>query len=1491
MMRSRLWLWMLGCVLSCSMASGQVINEIRSDQDGSDTDEYFEIFGPAGTSLDGIFMISIGDGAGGSGIVENVTDLTGNAIPGSGFFLVAETSPMPILGATPDLVASLAYENDDNVTHLLVENFTGLPGDDLDTNDDGVLDTMPWSNELDRIAMVEEANPPTATEFHYGPPEIGPIFAVGADRAPGHIWRCPDGTGAWMGEAPDGVVTGNTDTAGGPNTCSNCPQPMLGTPVSDCVANTVTLSWAMDAWMSIEVFRDGSSIAMLGGGATSYVDTTPVIGTNHSYEVVGTCASGFGGSSVSVAHCVCPDITLVSCSADCVAGTVDLVWSNNGNTFAGGIEVRRNGSMITTLGTAAESYVDMPPANGTYTYEIIASCGGTLMTSSITCGVLYCVSPPAVTINEIRIDDPSTDNEEYFELSGPPSAALTGISYIVIGEGTGGSGVIELVLDLSAYSIGASGFFTLGDAGGLTLGTPDVDFGSNNLFENSDNVTHLLVANFSGANGDDLDTNDDGVLDATPWDELDRIALVEEPNPPTSTEFHYGPPQIGPDFSFVPGHVYRCPDGTGPWFIGDFTPGVNDTLGATNGSCMGLCETPQLSTPIADCVANTVTLNWLPGTWASIEVRRDGMPIAVGLPGTDVMYVDTTPVQGSTYFYEVVGTCQGAMGMAGVSVDFCTCPPIASFAASSDCVANTVLVSWGANAYNSIELFRDGASIAMLPGTATDFLDTTVAIATTYSYEVVGDCGTMGTSSATLSHDHCVCDAPTALNCSVGATDVMLTWDNNGLMYAGGIEVFRNGASVATLGGGAQSYTDVPPVAGAYTYEVVATCIPDSASVTCGVLFGGAPAPLVTLSEIRINSPHQCTATTTPACVPSVFLDEEYFELAGAPGTSLAGLTYVVLGDGAAGAGVVEFVLDLGAYAINANGFFVAAEDVLDGSPATSSVPGIGVIGTHDVLVNLNFENGDDVTHMLVANFSGADGQDLDTDDDGVLDITPWDSVVDSVGADSFFDAGQLYGFENIDQVNTGATMLARCPGSLAGGEWRPFTFGTNGVVDTPGTANACPSCFEILDLVCSVDCATGDTVLTWVNGSNYTNGITVTRDGMVLATLPAGTTTYSDPNPGANSYVYDVQGDCSMGSTQVSCNLLSGGQYTGQTNVIYEGEMAGGSVASAVALEDSLSQLGQATYKTGDLEGFVCSTQLGCGDVLWVMLGTFPNRHFLTQAEGQLLVDVLSQGASVYLEGAGAHAFAPTTPFDDYNGLDDTMMLLPGAFGADDSLTELDGLMFDSLDFTAAVNIPYMQDNAAGEDFTDALIADTAGTDIPDGQAGLLWRNSPDALPDPLAIETDYGVASYFKTDGANGGTYGDVITSSFELGGYNNGDLLSIQGLVSDYLAALTSPVCGPVGDEFQRGDCNNDDSKNIADPVRLLNFLFPPAPPPTPLDCGDACDANDDGSLNIADAVAMLSTLFPTGPPIAWIDPDLCGLDPTADSIDCVGYSHCP
>ena len=215
-----------------------------------------------------------------------------------------------------------------------------------------------------------------------------------------------------------------------------------------------------------------------------------------------------------------------------------------------------------------------------------------------TCG--FAAQASTVTINEIRIDQGGGDDSEYFELTGAPGESLDGLYYIVTGDtgagtsganGFGNGGIIEAAVDLTGLSIPSDGFF-LATESSFENGVGEVfegitpDLVSSFSFENSDNVTHLLVTDFTGAIGDDLDTNEDGVFDSTPFTSIvDAIGLLETAQPPSASgeEFLFaGGVNIGPSGAFVPGHVFRVEDGSSPFAIGDFGVGVDDTPGISN---------------------------------------------------------------------------------------------------------------------------------------------------------------------------------------------------------------------------------------------------------------------------------------------------------------------------------------------------------------------------------------------------------------------------------------------------------------------------------------------------------------------------------------------------------------------------------------------------------------------------------------------------------------------------------------------------------------------------------------------------------------------------------------------------------------------------------------------------------------------------------------------------------------------------------------------
>lgn len=171
-------------------------------------------------------------------------------------------------------------------------------------------------------------------------------------------------------------------------------------------------------------------------------------------------------------------------------------------------------------------------------------------------------------LNEIRIDEPGPDRHEFFELAGEARADLEGYCYIVIGddgEGDGGSGVVETIIPLDGLSLDERGLLVVEN--------------QRAAFENTDNVTHLLVRAFRGRQNQDLDLDDDGRLDTLPFAEIvDSVALLAS-NPDLAGDRIYAQTRVGPDRGFVPAHVFR--DGA-RWVIGSYEIGDDNTPGRDN---------------------------------------------------------------------------------------------------------------------------------------------------------------------------------------------------------------------------------------------------------------------------------------------------------------------------------------------------------------------------------------------------------------------------------------------------------------------------------------------------------------------------------------------------------------------------------------------------------------------------------------------------------------------------------------------------------------------------------------------------------------------------------------------------------------------------------------------------------------------------------------------------------------------------------------------
>lgn len=201
------------------------------------------------------------------------------------------------------------------------------------------------------------------------------------------------------------------------------------------------------------------------------------------------------------------------------------------------------------------------------------------MRKFITFLVLGFFATPAfgAELNEIRISSPGAgdDTSNFVEISGAPGESLDGLTLVSVSSEFE-PGEVSFVVDLAGQTIPADGFFLVAadttTYAGTDLATGNDYFGSPQVF--------ALLDGFTGAQGDDYDTDNDGMLDLTPFTAIvDGLGLIDGDENP---DFVYGSPTVGPDGSFPPAHVFRPTDSGTEWAIGLFGDFGGDSPGVAN---------------------------------------------------------------------------------------------------------------------------------------------------------------------------------------------------------------------------------------------------------------------------------------------------------------------------------------------------------------------------------------------------------------------------------------------------------------------------------------------------------------------------------------------------------------------------------------------------------------------------------------------------------------------------------------------------------------------------------------------------------------------------------------------------------------------------------------------------------------------------------------------------------------------------------------------
>ncbi|MCK6619316.1 MAG: choice-of-anchor B family protein [Calditrichaceae bacterium] len=214
----------------------------------------------------------------------------------------------------------------------------------------------------------------------------------------------------------------------------------------------------------------------------------------------------------------------------------------------------------------------------------------------------------------------------------------------------------------------------------------------------------------------------------------------------------------------------------------------------------------------------------------------------------------------------------------------------------------------------TVEILRDGAPVASVPGGAQQYTDGGLSDGQLYEYTLYAKLiANDSTSQAKTVSWHAggspFPSAPENLACAATASSAILTWDDPATQADGTplddldhINVYRNGNLVGSAGPGVQTYTDNPPPGFVYTYTVTAVDneAPPNESAPSGAassFVGSTPSFLVWVGPGALGASAASGDSILAALAAngvSAFLSNDLFEF-GADLSVYAGI-FVVLG-------------------------------------------------------------------------------------------------------------------------------------------------------------------------------------------------------------------------------------------------------------------------------------------------------------------------------------------------------------------------------------------------------------------------------------------------------------------------------------------------------------------------------------------------------------------------------------------------------------------
>ncbi len=877
-----------------------VINEVNADNPGGpDTREFIELYGTPNGSLSGYTLVFCG---GSTLTYYYAIDLSAYSLDQFGFFVAGNA-----LATNVDLVfANALLQNGPDAVALYHAPLTSFPNG----------------------SAISANNLVDAQVYGTGDAPIpGLIAALGLNAIPGYAQfdetvqatgtpdltqsRVPDGgtplvnTSYVLQPLTPGTWNSNPCAAGTPVFLDNVSPLTLCDNVSTSVAMDAYNGLgsgtfvALDAAQNIVAVSDANFI--FGGTTGTFtIRSVGYLGTlDYASTAVGAPFSGITASGCISTSTASLSVTLVAC-AGCSGGNITSDLPANGIIITDGNPDLHN--LFTTSISNTDTYVfALLDNNGNFlqwinssfdfndliagSYQIKGfSYEGNLTGdaagapfSTISADICFEASTnslsfivielPSVVINEVNSDNiTATDAQEFIELFGNANTSLTGLCAVLI-DGT--TLTNYNAFDLDNYSTDANGFFVLGES---TVSQVDYVFpGASGVIQNGADAVAIYVGNANQfPNGSAISTSN--LIDAVVYgtSDIQNNSLIASLGLNTVVgyaQFDETTQTLGTDLT-----ISRVPDGGSPFSTSYVTQAL--TPGTWNlPPCTSVTPTLTDGTASAIFCSNqptVITFNAFNGTGNGLFFLTDAAGIIVQELTTNTYNFNSIPGTYRIYSVGYTGTLNTASVQPGMNISNVSASQCASV--SSSFISVVVNLCLGCDAGVVSTNNGNVNALVKLDGNADVLVFSTTSASTTDTY----------------------------LFALTDAAHNFMQW-------------LPVGFDFNTLPAG-QYFVQGLSYEGTFTAPLVGQPLSTASATNCvtyttvGVSVRVAVVPNVVINEVNADNPGGADT-------------KEFIELFGAPNTSLNGFSLVFCG----GSSITNYyAMDLSAYSLNSEGFFVA---------------------------------------------------------------------------------------------------------------------------------------------------------------------------------------------------------------------------------------------------------------------------------------------------------------------------------------------------------------------------------------------------------------------------------------------------------------------------------------------------------------------------------------------------------------------------------------